>query len=117
MPDRAAGPPAGVTAVVMVALAPSLLGLGALPAGAATGAAARPSQPAATPTSVHGHGHGRVDKQGTAAIAVSVLGIVVVGVLIFYLGSLTVRRRMRDTPAPRSDREGGPPTPGRGLFG
>lgn len=117
MRERATQPPRRAAAV-MVVLAASLLGLGvgALPAGAgvpATGG--QTGSHAAAPGTVHAHGHGRTHKEGTAAIAASVIGIVVLGVLIFYLGSLTVRRRMRDTPAPRGDRERGPPR--RGLFG
>ena len=61
-----------------------------------------------------GHGHNR--KEGKLAVALSVLGIIVVVSLIVFLGSLSVRRRMNDV-ARETDREvRGPPEGKRGLF-
>jgi len=95
-----------------------LVGLGEVPAHAATGHAAadhgqRTSTSPGVPTGhandvVHGH------KEGPLAVAFSVLGVIVVVVLIVTLGSISVRRRTRDGP-PRRRRE--PPDRRRGLFG
>jgi hypothetical protein len=64
----------------------------------------------------HAHSHAAGHKQGSLAIAVSVLGIIVVIVLLFVLGSISVRRRGRSMP-PGRDHGNEPRRPGRGLFG
>jgi hypothetical protein len=75
--------------------------------------------PAATASAAPGHrdGHAGGHKQGSFAVAASVFGIIVLVVLFFLLWSVSVRRRMRDSPATRSRGERGPPEAGRGLFG
>jgi hypothetical protein len=76
-------------------------------------------RPAATASAAPGHrdAHTAGHKQGTFAVAVSVFGIIVLILLIFLLGSQSVRRRMGGSTAIRRRGERGPPEPGRGLFG
>jgi hypothetical protein len=57
---------------------------------------------------VHGH------KEGPLAVALSVIGVIVIVVFIVGLGSLSVRRRTRERP-PGGPRD--PPDRRRGLFG
>jgi uncharacterized membrane protein len=62
---------------------------------------------------VSSHGH----KGDRVAVIVSVVGLVAIIVLIVFLGSLSVRRRMREDPPGKGPRDRGPRRPERGLFG
>ena len=61
-------------------------------------------------------GHGHTRKEGKLAVALSVLGIIVVVSLIVLLGSLSVRRRMRYGTGATDRDVRGPPERKRGLF-
>jgi len=63
------------------------------------------------------HGAGHVHKEGTVAVVVSVLGIIVVVACVVFLGSLSVRRRIRFSADTKDPGDRGPPKPRRGLFG
>lgn len=84
------------------------------PAGAEHGARANAS--GATSARDQGDGHGHKRKEGKLAVAFSVLGIIVVVSLIVLLGSLSVRRRMRDGAGATGRGARGPPERKRGLF-
>jgi hypothetical protein len=110
---------------MIVVLFTAVLWLMADIGGRPTGAAMRPSAAeqwssradASAVTHARDHGSGHDRKEGTAAVVVSVLGIIVVVALIVFLGSLSVRRRMRYSADAKSRSERGPPEPKRGLFG
>jgi hypothetical protein len=95
-----------------------IVGLGGIPAHAATrhltADHGHPTNTSSVVTTTHAtdvvHGH----KEGPFAVAISVIGVIVVVVLIVTLGSISVRRRTRDGP-PGGRRE--PPDRRRGLFG
>jgi hypothetical protein len=113
-----------LTRVLLASLVASVLwltiGLGLSATGASVPGPGRPSVAAGAAAGAapgHHNGHARGHKQGTFAVAASVVGIVVVVVLIFLLGSLSVRRRLGDSPIIRRRGPRGPPETGRGLFG
>jgi uncharacterized membrane protein YhaH (DUF805 family) len=62
-------------------------------------------------TAIRGH------KEGPLAIALSIIGVIVVVALIVGLGSISVRRRTRDNPTPGWWRDRAPPDHRKGLFG
>jgi len=69
-------------------------------------------------TSAHDQrdGQGHKHKEGALAVAISVAGIIVVVSLIVLLGSLSVRRRMRDDTGATGRDVRGPPGRKRGFF-
>jgi hypothetical protein len=70
-------------------------------------------------TAANGHKgkHAQVHKEGPLAVAVSVIGIIVIIGCVVGLGSLSVRRRTRGAPPGTFWNPRGPSDRGRGLFG
>jgi hypothetical protein len=63
-----------------------------------------------------GHSRSAKHTQGAVAVAVSILGLIVVGALLFLLAGRSVKRRTREGPRDRDQRAAGPPGRGGGKF-
>jgi hypothetical protein len=107
-----------VIVAVLFALLMLMVRTGAgAPAGAMPPAAAEHGAHAPGATNAHDQrdGHGHKHKPGAVAVAISVVGIIVVVSLIVLLGSLSVRRRMRNTGLTGGG-DRGPPERKWGMF-
>jgi hypothetical protein len=108
-----------VCTALSVALLWMVLALGAVPAGASSGAnrGARPEATHTTTTTLNPNTAVKGKKEGPVAVVLSFIGVIAVVVLIVALGSVSVRRRTRDSPGPGGWREREPPDHRRGFFG